>query len=363
MIASRYTSYLEKYFTPLLGVLTERYNDKTTEQPFLHKQFLREEFSPRMTWGSTSLSHAVVAADVVSLNSSLPLKSRGSLSTASGEIPKLGVKYQKDEKFIQELEMMKNSGRANEKDIAAKVLDDVPNAVKAIETRKEIMFLQALSSGQTLTSESEDTGLGVRVDFGYKEANKCKAIKAAWSQATATPQDDVQQLFDKAEEDSLAITHLFISKKYFNLWRNSEQGKMLAATYAGQVVVDKKLLPLAPKKVFIEAVEDEFGCKVVVVNSTFKIQKADGTMESISPWTEGNIVGVTQAQIGRVVYSTLAEETSPVAGVKYEKSGTHILVSRYGANDPLCEFTSAQALCLPVIDGGDNIYLLDASQT
>jgi hypothetical protein len=56
----------------------------------------------------------------------------------------------------------------------------------------------------------------------------------------------------------------------------------------------------------------------------------------------------------------LAEETNPVADVTYEKSGSFILVSKYSDNDPLEEFTTAQALVLPVIDGGNSVYVLHA---
>jgi hypothetical protein len=54
----------------------------------------------------------------------------------------------------------------------------------------------------------------------------------------------------------------------------------------------------------------------------------------------------------------LAEETNPVDGVRYEKSGSFILVSKFSDNEPLQEFTTAQAFVLPVIDGGNSVYVL-----
>ena len=66
--------------------------------------------------------------------------------------------------------------------------------------------------------------------------------------------------------------------------------------------------------------------------------------------------------VGRLVYGTLAEETNPVQDVDYQKSGSHILVSKYSKTDPLEEFTAAQALCMPVIDGADSIYMLTADE-
>lgn len=59
-----------------------------------------------------------------------------------------------------------------------------------------------------------------------------------------------------------------------------------------------------------------------------------------------------------MVYGRLAEETHPVDGVTYEKSGSYILVSKFSDNEPLQEFTTAQAFVLPVIDGGNSVYVL-----
>ncbi len=62
------------------------------------------------------------------------------------------------------------------------------------------------------------------------------------------------------------------------------------------------------------------------------------------------------------MYGTLAEETHPVDGVKYSKVNRYCLISKYSKNDPLREFTSSQAIVLPVIENVDQIYLLDVSE-
>jgi len=66
--------------------------------------------------------------------------------------------------------------------------------------------------------------------------------------------------------------------------------------------------------------------------------------------------------VGRLVYGTLAEETRPVQDVTYAKAGTHILVAEFGETNPLREYTTAQSLCLPVIDNPQSIYVLEADK-
>ena len=63
-----------------------------------------------------------------------------------------------------------------------------------------------------------------------------------------------------------------------------------------------------------------------------------------------------------MVWGTLAEVTNPVAGVIYSTVDEYKLISKYSKNDPLQEFTSGQALVLPVIENVDQIYSLDISE-
>lgn len=67
-------------------------------------------------------------------------------------------------------------------------------------------------------------------------------------------------------------------------------------------------------------------------------------------------------KVGSLVYGILAEESSPVTNVEYQKIDTYILTSKYSKNDPLTEFTSAQTIALPVIENADSIYILNTQE-
>lgn len=359
MNESLFLEYIDKYFRLVVGKITEKFNDAKQEQPLLHKSMLTEEYSADLTWGSTELNHSVVAADVVALDSSLPLKSREKIGNASGKLPKLGLKMRKGEKLISDINVMIARG-TDEATIAAKIFDDTTKVIKSVDVRTEIMFLEGLSTGVCLVDSESTTGTGIRVDFGYKDENKFVCLGKKWGTTGETPQDDVQQLFDKANEDGNSISHVYLSKRYFDLFRHSEQGKVIAANYNNLFIPDKTLLPVPSRATFLDALAEEYGATFHCVNSVFNVELADGSKKKVSPWKEANIVGVPSENVGRLVYGTLAEETNPVSAVNYQKSGSHILVSKYSKTDPLEEFTAAQSLCLPVIDGADSIYTLTA---
>lgn len=362
MIASLFAEFVDKYFARVIGKITEKFNGKIKESKLLHKTMLIEEYSADLKWGSSDINHSVVAADVVSAGSSLPLKKRDKIRNATGDVPKLGVKYQKDETLIDSINTAIAKG-ANEATIVSKIFDDTTKCIKSMDVRKEILFRQGLSTGQFLVTEEDNDGVGVRASFGYKADHIFHALGTAWLGAAPTPQDDIQQMFDKAEEDGNSIEHVYITKKYLDAFRRSDQGKMLAANFKGQVIVDKKLLSVVGRSVFLEALNDEYGAEFHIVEGSFKVQNPDGSTKHAEAWREANIVGTPAEVVGRLVYGTLAEETNPVAGVAYQKAGSHVLISKYSKTDPLEEFTAAQARCIPVIDGADGIYVLHADAT
>ena len=152
MNPSLFIEYIDKYFRLVIGKITEKINGKKTEEQLLHKTMLTEEYSADLTWGSTELNTSVVAADVVAMDSSLPLKKRDKISNASGVIPKIGIKFSKGEKAISDINVMRARG-ADETTVVGKIFDDAPKAIKGVDVRKEIMFQEALSTGVTLVPE------------------------------------------------------------------------------------------------------------------------------------------------------------------------------------------------------------------
>lgn len=354
MQGTLFTEFVEKFFQPLVSTITERINGKKDEEQLYYKKMLSEEYSADLKWGSKDLETSIVSADIVAMDSELPLKKRDSFGTATGDLPKLGMKLRKGEKTITDIQVMEARG-ASETQIANKIFDDVPKCLKGIEHAKEIIFLQGLSTGLGLIPD-EATGKGVRVNYGYKADNTVtSAVK--WGATNYTPITNLNQVFSKVNDASKSIARVMLSLKDFNYIRNSAEGKELAANYAGIVVTSNSRLPIPTRQRMLEALADEYGCEFEVVNSSFRTEQG-GVQTTIKPFAEGNIVFLPDVTVGRLVYGDVAEKSNPVAGVAYESGAQGALVSKYSKTDPLEEFTCVQALALPVIDGVDGIFLL-----
>lgn len=359
MTETNFREYYSKYLQAFTSKLYESINDRPIDkQPKLHyKELLVAEQTVKDTWDSASISRSVVAADVVALDSSSPLKSRGSISRATGKIPKLSISYRKKESDIRDLQIAIATG-GTEAQIASKLLSDVDLCVKGVEVAKEIMLLQGLSTGQTLMRDEDTNDRGIRVDFGYLDEHTFTVGKK-WSETDATPLSDLQIVLDEAEAAGLRPTQMFLSRKAFDRIRSSVEGKLLAARAAGSVITDVKNLAVPPRAALLDALKDELTIDIRIIDSTFRVQNDDGTIKAVRPWEEANVVFCPSEVVGRLVWAHPVEKDTPNKAVEYAYGEQGTLISVYGEINPLAEVTMGQAHAIPVIDGGSQIFVLE----
>lgn len=348
-----FVEYMQKWFGAIAKRFVERVNGSKAAPKYLFKTMLTPELSADLKWDALSVDSSIVAADVVSMDSPLPLKKRDVMRSAAGDIPKLGMKMDKSEKLISDIQILKAKG-ATEAEIAKKIFEDTPKVISGVYERLEHMFLQGLSTGAILVPDSENVGAGIRVDFGYSDNNK-RGVAVKWGETGYTPVTDIENALSVASANGDVITTIAIDKASYNLLRKSDEAKAL---YAGSIGVSGQNIPVPNPTQFDSIMEDEYQIKFIVIDRAVRYEK-NGIQTPVRPFAENTLVFLTTEQVGRLVYGTLAEEDHPVGGVEYQKVDSYILVSKYSKNDPLREFTSSQALVLPVIENVDSIYLMD----
>ncbi len=357
MVASIFKNLIEKYFGKLSKKITEKVNDKEGEIQYEHKKYLKPDFSTDMKFNSLTSNTSIVAADVVSLDSELPLKSRGSYSSATGEIPKLGMIKALNETMLQALKNLKARG-SKEAEIVKKLFRDAVDGVKGVHERLDMMFLEALSTGVTLVDENTNNGSGIRVDFGIPEGNQFGATTKAWTDADATPIEDIENVISKARNNGDVLKYLFIDKVTYNAFKMNAQVK---EAFAGSQKVSKDLIFRISKEELQNYMSEEFGLAVIVIDKVCRYEKG-GSKTSYEPWKRGNVTLTTTLDLGTLTYGELAEVDHKVEGVEYSTVDNFILVSMFRTNNPLKENTSVQALAIPVLDNTDSIYILDTNE-
>lgn len=358
MEKSLYYEYTHKNFPALVTAIVETLNEKRAQTlPYFYRDALVPQFSADGRWASVLAEYNRVAADIVSLDSELPLKSRDAISTAAGELPKMGLKKYLTEKQMKDIDAMIAMGYPFPQ-IANKIFDDVQPCIEAIYERIEDIFLSELSTGIGLSAHNN--GTGVRVDVGYLEANKF-ATTVAWNDtANATPIDDVQDVFDKALEDQNVITDMWADDYALrNLYKNPQVRSQYA--FDNGLVSNGTLAPTLDLDKLANVMQTKFGVNVHRVARKIKTE-INGKKQNHSPWQEGMVVFTCDTVLGDLVWSTVAEATRQVANVDYQTADNFILVSKYSLVDPLREFTASQAMVLPVINNVDRIYTLNSKE-
>lgn len=354
-----FIKWVQKYFGPIAKKVVEKINGTKNPLTYLHKSMLSRDYSTDLKWNSLSSNNTMVAADIVALDSPLPLKKRDALSKASGDIPKLGMKLYLNERLMSDLNILQNR-KGSDNEIIKKLFGDTKKCTVGVYETLEYMFLQGLSSGVTSITDENNPGIAIRIDFGYKETNKYGA-EIPWSNPNAKPLDDIEKIQTAASANGDSIRYIMMDKQTFNVFKKNQQVRESYAMYMGFSITKDTIIPTPDLTKVNQALSANYGVEIQVTDRSVVFEK-NGVRTVKKPWEQNMVVFLTDLQVGTLTYGQLAEELHPVDGVQYQKVDDFILLSKYRKNDPLREFTSSQALVLPVIDNVDSIYTLDSEE-
>lgn len=350
-----FEKFVEKYFAPLVTKISER-NEGGQGESYLFKEMLTPKYTPTLQWSSLNSDGRRVMADVVTMDSSLPLKRRPAIKAASGDVPKIGMKKYLGEREMTNLDILVNqnvNGNMNNA-ILQELFSDTRKCIEGVWEQNEKMFLQALSTGVTEIPDDENNNSAIRIDFELPDENKL-SIENKWSGDSAKPITDIANALDEADKKGVTPNYVLMSKNLFNSFIKTDEVKELFASTAG---IFGGNVPTPNLEQVNAALSSFHGVELIVVNRSVSYEK-NGVRETIKPFDEENVVFLEDLNPGSLVWGTLAEELHLAKQVSYTKSDDYILLSKYHKVDPLREFTSSQALVVPVLDNVDSIFIMD----
>ena len=114
MDESNFAEWLELYFPGITLRVVETFNGENLVPTYLYRRFLSQRFSLDGKWNSLSVNNRLIAADVIAMDSSLPLKTRPTIASATGEIPKMGIELTIREQKLTELQTLVALGRISD---------------------------------------------------------------------------------------------------------------------------------------------------------------------------------------------------------------------------------------------------------
>jgi len=361
MEKSLFIELVVKYFASYILRLTTFINDKEGTQRYWFAEMLDKQYTPDLKWTNISINDRAVMADVVALDANFPLKKRGRLSTASGEITKLATKRTLNETQMSEIIRLQDSRFGTETQIAQILFADTKAVVVSIWERIEYMYLQGLSSGFYAVEQENNVGLSeIRVNLGLPESQRFGAV-VKWSDPLAKPIDDIERVLqNQTDNNKRKSAAIMMDRSTWFAFRSNEQVKQYIAGYLRYQIADNLATPQL--EVVNEFLSKEYGLTIVIVDRSVVFEK-NNQEQSFNCWTPNAVVFVPQLRgIGKLFHSTLAAEAFPDETRSQQKVDGYIIVQKYSERgDTPFEVTSSQALAVPVPDMF-NVWILDTEE-
>lgn len=346
-----------KAFAGIVFAVVKKYGsgkqDPDAEETFLYQTHLEPKYSVDGRWTTVKGVFKRLVADYVAIGSPATLKSRGSMGSADGKIPKVSNKYSMDEQQFKDLETMIRNNE-NEKDIIKEITDDAKNSILNIYRLNEYTFLNGLQNGVASVGRNVSAGTEIRANYGYTPEQKRNVETANTIEVS-----DVVKLIEASRKKP---TTLFIDGVSLSRIKNSLSFRAAVANSANVVLEDATKYPTLNTAQVESYFGTEWKIKLIYdVDKTFEVENEKSETEILKAWVDGVMVFSSTPKVGNLFHSKTVEHTRRSKLADYAEAD-YILISKFGELDPLVEFTKAEAEVLPVINA-DGIYVLNTNST
>ncbi|MDP3561723.1 MAG: hypothetical protein Q8R83_06070 [Legionellaceae bacterium] len=354
METSAFVNYIKRFHPGIVLRITKSLNGDDNPNPYLFKTLLRPKYSPDGNWEALSQSNIYVSADYVAMDSKSPLKMRDSGGKASGKIPKQMMELWLNENQLTAIDTM-IAQKIPEALILAELFQDDKRVIAGAYELNESTFLEGFSTGLCVVTDAENVGTGIRLDYGYKAANKF-AVDKLLTDPTAKIFDRIGAVMKKGKAKGVRVA--YTDSDTIAAIASTNQAKEMYAfsqNFVGGNIPEPDLEQM--NAVFSK----RLGITFFPIDRVITREK-NATRTEYSPWKAGMITFAPSGPVGDLVWSRLAEMGRPVAGVEYQTVDQYMLVSKYRKNDPaVSEWTKMQARVAPVISNIDAIFQLDTT--
>ena len=309
-------------------------------------------YNPFLTYSNIEgADGAKIMADIVAIGSKAPRKGREFVENIKGEIPKVEIARDLNEKDLLTIQQLRYAVNANptnagiKNQLVDKIYEDPLFCIDGINARMEWMAKQLVSTGKYKTTATNNDGVvNVSVDFKIKTQNALKK----WADADANPIEEIEKYQEEAKGKGYSYATITMSRATLNQVLKNKNTRAFvlgipinATTILPDVRLDQLNAELA-----------ERGLPIIKVWESFiSFEGKDGEVIVANGWEEGNILFSTSALLGSTQYTTTTEFTMDFADVMSKSiKDSFILVNTFGHQDPISVSTKATAFATPVLN-------------
>nr|DAJ86700.1 MAG TPA: capsid protein [Caudoviricetes sp.] len=309
-------------------------------------------YNPFLTYSNIEgADGAKIMADIVAIGSKAPRKGREFVENIKGEIPKVEIARDLNEKDLLTIQQLRYAVSANptnagiKNQLIDKIYEDPLFCIDGINARMEWMAKQLVSTGKYKTTATNNGGIvNVSVDFKVKTQNALKK----WADADANPIEEIEKYQEEAKGKGYSYATITMSRATLN---QVLKNKNTRAFVLGIPINNTTILP----DVRLEQLNAELaerGLPIIKVWESFiSFEGKNGEVTVANGWEEGNVLFSTSALLGSTQYTTTTEFTMNFADVMSKSiKDSFILVNTFGHQDPISVSTKATAFATPVLN-------------
>ena len=317
-----------------------------------YREYFPLKFNPYLTYSNIEgADGAKIMADIVAIGSKAPRKGREFVENIKGEIPKVEIARDLNEKDLLTIQQLRYAVNANptnagiKNQLIDKIYEDHRFCIDGINARMEWMAKQLVSTGKYKTTATNNGGVvNVSVDFKVKTQNALKK----WADADANPIEEIEKYQEEAKGKGYSYATITMSRATLN---QVLKNKNTRAFVLGVPINATTILPDVRLEQ-LNAELSERGLPIIKVWESFiSFEGKDGEVTVANGWEEGNILFSTSALLGSTQYTTTTEFTMDFADVMSKSiKDSFILVNTFGHQDPISVSTKATAFATPVLN-------------
>lgn len=258
-----------------------------------------------------------------------------------------------DERTRQELLMvMQTKNQTYIDTVINRVFGDTAELIDASESRKEIMRMQALTTGSIALKV--ENGNKVQADYEIPVDQNIE-VKTSWDNPDAPVLDDIETALGTLASKGIIPTRILLNSVTVNKIRKNVGIK---ANLISGDVTNKRI----SKQDVLDYLRDEFKLQVAVYDKVYNDGDKNGVKKFVP---DGTIVFLPEGNLGKTYIGTTPEEADLMYGtksdVKIVNGGT--AVTTMTKEDPVSVETKVSMVTFPSFEQSDKIYILKTLPT
>lgn len=355
-----YTLLKEINSKTLTAYLNKRIYDK-----LFWPNFFPLKYTPFLTYETLigSMGNRV-AADIVSYNSSAPLKTRSIVGKLSGALTPFRIKRAMEETDINTYNVLKAQAKTDQKALLDFIFGDVDFVVDGIQAKLEWLVFQALSQSTVTLAKTyaADVVTENAINFQLPAANQevCTAANRYWGTATAAtmkPITDIETIAIEAATYGVKFKYILMNRTKWQHFRGAAE----VQSYIPYAVYNGTAVTRAPSlKMVNDFLSGEDLPQIIIMDTNVILENEAHTRTNVNPWTTKYVTFIPDMKCGDMLYGPIAEETNAPKQVTQSKKGP-ILVSKYSDVDPVKEYTKGELNAFPSWNTIDHCWILNTT--